>query len=189
MPTNEMTKEAIARALRELAQTRPFGEISVQDIVRQCKVSRKTFYNHFEDKYQLVNWIFNHEIGNWLVAETTLEDWPKGSLALCRYLRENRVYYKNVLHFEGQNNLKEYLYALTEQQIKALLQELGAAKTISPEDLSFIIHFYYHAFIGELSVWVRQNMEDSPEHIVERWEGMVDRTLENFVEKFAKKDG
>ncbi len=191
MANNQITKAAIASALKKLTDTISFEEISVQDIVAECGISRKTFYNHFADKYQLVDWIFNHDIGDRLIAETTLKDWPKGSLLLCLYLRENKKYYKSVLNFEGQNSLKNYLYALTDQQIHILTKEIFKDqkfvkdKKISNEDMEFIINFYYHAFVGELLVWVKQDMKDSPERIVERWQGMVDKTLENFVMKFV----
>ncbi|MFA9466524.1 MAG: TetR/AcrR family transcriptional regulator C-terminal domain-containing protein [Velocimicrobium sp.] len=191
MANKQITQMAIANALKKLSDTMPFEEISVQDISIECGISRKTFYNHFEDKYQLVDWIFRYEIGDKLIAETSLNDWKRGSLLLCRYLKENKKYYENVLNFEGQNSFKEYLYDLTERQIHILTEELQRKKEtlknrqITEEDMEFIINFYYHAFIGEISVWAKQGMRVSSERLVELWIGMVDQTLENFVIKFS----
>ncbi len=185
MPNSRITKLAIAAVIKELAREKDFKDISVQDIVSGCGISRKTFYNHFQDKFQLVDWIFKQEIFEKILSTTTVRDWKQGSLALCRYLSDNREFYLNMLRFEGQNSLKQYLYDLTDAQIKMLVSELLKGRRISGGDLTFIIEFYYHAFIGTLSVWVQQDMKGSPDRIVDLWCGLVDNSLENFIAKFA----
>ena len=52
------TKQLLADALRRLLQTKRYADITVADIVRECGVSRYTFYYHFKDKQDLVNWIY-----------------------------------------------------------------------------------------------------------------------------------
>ena len=40
----------ISQALLALMREKPYEKISVQDISRRAYVSRTTFYNHFQDK-------------------------------------------------------------------------------------------------------------------------------------------
>ena len=61
MPDSNITKRALASALKELMEDSPFSKISVSDICQACDMNRKSFYYHFKDKYELVNWIFNEE--------------------------------------------------------------------------------------------------------------------------------
>ena len=61
MPDSNITKRALAAALKELMETQPFARISVGDICQACDMSRKSFYYHFKDKYDLVNWIYYTE--------------------------------------------------------------------------------------------------------------------------------
>ena len=35
-----------------------FAKISISDLCEECGLNRKSFYYHFKDKYDLVNWIF-----------------------------------------------------------------------------------------------------------------------------------
>ena len=44
--------------MKNLMRGRPFEKISVSDICVECGINRKSFYYHFRDKYDLVNWIF-----------------------------------------------------------------------------------------------------------------------------------
>ena len=61
MPYSNATKQAFADALRKLLEQKPFAKISVSHICEECGMNRKSFYYHFKDKYDLVNWIFDVE--------------------------------------------------------------------------------------------------------------------------------
>lgn len=57
------TKRAIREAFKQLIAEKPFAGITVQDIIDRAMVNRKTFYNHFSDKYDLAEQIMR-DIGN-----------------------------------------------------------------------------------------------------------------------------
>ena len=58
MSNNSITKEALATALKKLLEQQPLSKISVKHITDYCNISRNTFYYHFKDKYELINWMF-----------------------------------------------------------------------------------------------------------------------------------
>jgi probable dihydroxyacetone kinase regulator len=190
MSNAAITKQAIARAMKELMAHIPFDRITTEDILQASGVSRKTFYYHFRDKYDLVNWIFGSEIMDSILESTTLENWAEGSLKLCRYVQSNQAFYTNAIHATGQNCFSKYLYTLTEKQITKLCQEAcggrTGGRTIAPDDLKFIIDFYYNAFLGVFIPWINTDMKDSPEIIVQRWHNAVDQSLERFIARVAK---
>ena len=53
LPDSNITKKALAAALKSLMQTQAFEKISVGEICEVCELSRKSFYYHFKDKYDL----------------------------------------------------------------------------------------------------------------------------------------
>ena len=61
MADSNITKLALSNALKELLEEQSFEKISVSDICERCGMNRKSFYYHFKDKYDLVNWIFDTE--------------------------------------------------------------------------------------------------------------------------------
>ena len=61
MADSNITKSALASALKELMETTPFAKITVSDICAKCNMNRKSFYYHFKDKFGLVNWIYDVE--------------------------------------------------------------------------------------------------------------------------------
>ena len=58
MADSNITKNALASSLKSLMEQKPFQKINVNDICEGCGMNRKSFYYHFKDKYDLVNWIF-----------------------------------------------------------------------------------------------------------------------------------
>ena len=61
MADSNITRRALSAAPKELMQEKPFEKISVADICQKCEMNRQSFYYHFKDKYDLVNWIFDNE--------------------------------------------------------------------------------------------------------------------------------
>ncbi|MDD3214903.1 MAG: TetR family transcriptional regulator, partial [Eubacteriales bacterium] len=61
MPEANITKRALGASLKTLMQTKPFHKISVGEICEHCGMHRKSFYYHFQDKYDLLNWVFYSE--------------------------------------------------------------------------------------------------------------------------------
>lgn len=61
MADSNITKHALANAMKALLEEQSFDKISVSDICERCGMNRKSFYYHFRDKHDLVNWIFDTE--------------------------------------------------------------------------------------------------------------------------------
>ena len=84
MPRSNQTKHLLAESLQELMVTTPLEKISVNDIVDHAGVGRNTFYYHFEDKYDLVNWYFQSGITRFLVERSAYSSWDSLLAALKR---------------------------------------------------------------------------------------------------------
>src|ERR1700761_6644091 len=53
-PRIRRTRQLLQGALRTLMETKNFDEIAVQDITEAATVNRATFYDHYTDKYALL---------------------------------------------------------------------------------------------------------------------------------------
>lgn len=65
---SQMTKQALANSLKSLLQKKTLNKITIKDIVDDCGVNRQTFYYHFQDVYDLVDWIFHHDFERLLAS-------------------------------------------------------------------------------------------------------------------------
>ena len=91
-------------------------------------MNRNSFYYHFKDKYDLINWIFYTEF----VSNIHLEEY-KDALQLlediCDYLYQERDFYRVALKMEGQNSFQEYFSEVMDPYLKYLADQImGAGK-------------------------------------------------------------
>lgn len=157
MANSDFTKFMIARGMKELLETRPFTELTVGDVARHCKMSRNTFYYHFRDKYDVINWIFHTEITP-LIGDMSIDKWGSGMRALCHYLQENRAFYANVVQFEGQNGLSDCLMEFYENLVQNMICNTGGENVLEPQQIKIISRFYAHGMSGALLDWIRNGM-------------------------------
>ena len=76
------TKQAIAESLKHLLLRKPITKITINDITEDCGISRMTFYYHFNDIYDLVEWACEEEARAALSDDRTAETWQMGFRSL-----------------------------------------------------------------------------------------------------------
>ena len=54
----EKMKYRLAEAMKVCMKRMPVEKITVKEIVDECGTTRQTFYRHFLDEYDLINWYF-----------------------------------------------------------------------------------------------------------------------------------
>lgn len=137
MSDTNATKNALAASMKRLMQQRPFEKISVSDICADCGINRKSFYYHFRDKYDLVNWIFY----NGFMTEIDLSRYENGWDLLeevCRYFYRERAFYRAALRIEGQNSFKDYLIETAQPAARFFAQDILAQSEDSAFDMAFV---------------------------------------------------
>ena len=84
---SQITKRALASALKELLEHKPLNKITIADITEQCGVNRQTFYYHFQDIYALLEWIYTTDAQRLLEGKRDGDTWQQGFLQVLEYIR------------------------------------------------------------------------------------------------------
>ena len=92
---SQITKRALASALKELLEHKPLNKITIADITEQCGVNRQTFYYHFQDIYALLEWIYTTDAQRLLEGKRDGDTWQQGFLQVLEYIRDNRALVRN----------------------------------------------------------------------------------------------
>ncbi|MCI2047240.1 MAG: dihydroxyacetone kinase transcriptional activator DhaS [Faecalibacterium sp.] len=164
MPGASRTKQILAASLKDLMQTMPLEKISVSDIVEHADIGRNTFYYHFQDKFDLVNWIFQTESTRFFTERAIKENWSSALESIEDYLKENKEFYCNALAYNGQNSLQSFLFDtisdLVVQQVRSM--EMPEYRSLSKEELRFIGDFIASAMVGIVVRWAKLGMKEDP---------------------------
>ena len=168
LPMSQMTKRALEASLKELLRHKPLDKITVSDLTDHCGVNRMTFYYHFKDIYDLVEWCCEEDAARALAGQKTYDTWQQGFLQILEALRKDKAFFTSVYRSISREQLENYLYRLTYVLMMGVVEERAAGMTVRPEDKEFIDNFYKYAFVGLTLEWVRTGMKDDPAALVER---------------------
>ena len=162
MADSNITKNALAAALRRLMKDQGFEKISVSEICEECGMNRKSFYYHFKDKYDLVNWIFYDEFLTDLQVASYETGWD-ALKDLCRKFYEDRDFYLEALKIEGQNSFCDYVAETIGPLVSYFTEELFKQDT----EREFFCTFFTDALLHSIMRWLNGHMNMSPEAFVD----------------------
>lgn len=160
MPDSNITKRALAEAMKKLMHEKAFAKISVGDVCEQCGMNRKSFYYHFQDKYELVNWIYYTEFVEGIREKTYESAWDF-FLDMCSYFENNRAFYLNALDVTGQNSFREYY----SQIFRGIIQMALEGTFADPRREAFYTVFFTDAFLAGIERWLREHTYSSEEFV------------------------
>ena len=162
MPKPELTKKLIADALKKLSAHKHLDKISISEIVDTAGLNRQTFYYHFQDKQELVCWIFDTDV-------ISLADKTQNAVLLSDivgHLYSEKNFYIYALTSEVQNNLREHLFKYCYRRCtEELLIILGSRKA-DEKALHMVAEFFTHAIVGSLVRWAQEGMKTDNKQFV-----------------------
>ena len=168
---SQVTKRALEASLKNLLLQKPLSKITISDITEDCGISRMTFYYHFKDIYDLVEWSCQEDASKALAGNKTYETWQQGLLQIFEAVQENKPFILNVYRSVSREQVENYLYQLTYDLLEGVVEEQAAGMSVRPEDKAFIANVYKYAFVGLMLDWIKHDMKGEPKQIIDRlWE-------------------
>lgn len=144
VPSNDRrvrkTREAIAKAFLETLGRISLRDVSVQDIAAAADVNRSTFYAHFEDKFDLFNYVVRDSFLRMLGPDLPTRD-RADRKSLAKLVQTT---YDFFLYLNGQCPPEERLYRpVAENQVQEVLLEIlcrwfGGEKSKPTPDVLYV---------------------------------------------------
>ena len=180
---SDITKRAISASLKKLLREKKLNKITVQDIADDCGINRQTFYYHFQDIYDLVEWTCIEDTEKVLKENRTYATWQEGFLAVFYLAKEDKTFIENIYRSVSLELLEQYLYRLVYPLLKNVVDEKAKNYTVRDENKKYIADFYKYAFVGIMLDWVRDGMQEDPKRIVERISLLIEGDIVRALEK------
>lgn len=182
---SQVTKRALETSLKNLLLKKPLSKITINDITEDCGISRMTFYYHFKDIYDLVEWSCLEDAKRALEGKKTYENWQQGLLRIFEAVQDNKPFIINVYRSVSREHVETYLYKVTYDLLIDVVNEKAEGSVIREEDKQFIADFYKYAFVGVMLNWVKNDMKEDPHKIVERMNAIMQGNVAGAIEKFS----
>lgn len=168
----------LRNALIKLLEQKPFNNIYVKDICETAAVPRATFYNHFEDKYDLLSFCLRQ-------LEKQLE--PTGKYInsddyyfsllnnAADYCMEHRTFLKKISQLNNNNIFVTELQAQMASQILSHVKSKQKNLRSMRVPLEIFAEYYAGALIGIIKWWINSEEDWSKEQLMKGAEILLSR--------------
>lgn len=180
------TKYAMEDSLKKLLQKKPLDKITISDITDDCGISRMTFYYHFKDIYDLVDWVCLNEVQHALNCLRIFSTWQKGFLEVFKAVQNSKSFFLNVYSCLGLEKIQDYLYNLTYQILIKIVSEKSAGLKITEDDKKFVADYFKFVMVGLVLQWIKTGMKENPEDIVRRLSTTSNGSIRMFLERLSR---
>lgn len=155
-----ITKQLFADSLKSILEKKSIDKITIKELCDECSFSRRTFYRHFRDMYDLVEWIYKHDINDKINSQKDFTCWKKCLLHLFNYFYINKDMTYIIIKFTDLHNFENFLYESAYKFIKDIVEQEGKRYFIKKPDVEFLINYYTLSFVSMLIQWMKNGMKD-----------------------------
>lgn len=178
------TKKALEASLKKLLVDKTLDKITINDLTTDCGISRMSFYYHFKDIYDLVEWCCVEDGRQALQGKRTYETWQEGIYQIFEAVLENKAFILNIYRSIDRGKVENYLHKLTYQLIADVVEEKCKGIDLPQEDKTFIADFYKYGFVGVMLDWIERGMKDDYGKIVEMMSTTLRGSITNSIHNF-----
>ena len=160
---NEETLLLFAKAIKSLIKTQPLDKITVTDIVFQAGKTRQTFYRHFQDKYDLLEYCVKNieqeltEKINTTQYSNSKEFYTNLVMSLLEYISENKKMFKSVLKNNFDNSVNKIFMNTCINYITDMLEKEKDQGIYHKTKIPIIAQFYAGAVISTIVWWIKND--------------------------------
>lgn len=182
MQGKENIDELLAESFKALVLEEPIEKITIKEITDRAGVIRPTFYNHFQDKYELLEWIIRTQV---IDPVRPLMDggFVNESLILIfKNVYKDSSFYARASRLEGQNSFSEICQGCIEDLLLHVLKTLttkdAPQKWLTMERLA---QFYAYSMCYIVIAWIKSGFSSEPEEMAEIYQFMFSRSLQDVI--------
>ncbi len=177
------TDTLLAESLKELALNNPIEKITVKEITDKGGVIRPTFYNHFQDKYELLEWIIWTDLLEPIRPLIENQMMDEALLLLFMNIEKEKKFYIKAAKLEGQNSfeliarscVKGILLEIIEKNPKDKIMKF---QWLTPERIA---EYYAQSICSVALVWIKSGLAVSAKELAEIYDYIMKHSIEEVL--------
>ena len=155
----KFTRKAIMNSLLELLKTKSIDKVTVKDICDDCEINRNTFYYHFKDIPDVVEFILKKK---W--DEILEHPQDRASILECMeemadLVRNNRKVMFNVYRSVKKDTFLFYMNEISNYIIMEYFRKNADQFDLDEGEIRILIQYYKCLFMGFLMEWLDNNLK------------------------------
>lgn len=158
------TKRKIADCVKQLMRKKEIRKITIQDIMDGTKMSRQSFYYHFKDIYDVLEWVEQYDFAEQIVCREnqTMEEWV---LHLFHVLDEQRAFFERIVNEIEWPKLLPVIAVPIEEQISFLMHRYDRLDA-NGVDFNFCVKFATTSYCYYLMDYIYHKKRKTDQELV-----------------------
>ena len=165
MNDKQGAKWKLAVSIKKLMDFDSLENITVKDIVKNADVSRQTFYRHFKDKYDLVNWYFDILASDCFDQMGVSHTMREGLIYKFDFIRKEKRFFIQAFKSSDYNSIKKHDYEYIFEFYKNIICSKTRMNLL--DDQRFLLELYCHGSISMTVDWALKGMKKSSEELAD----------------------
>lgn len=166
MVKKQATRKLLIDSFIELSKQMPFEKISIADITQNCGLSRKTFYNYFQDKYDLIEYVLITNFST--IANRDIMHSPVISCTkMFEYISEHISMFKSISRKRNEE-ISQSLYRVTYKIMSDYIAKESGVNTLNAAD-AFQLSCYVHGSNIKMLEWINDHSDQISAEMIGRY--------------------
>lgn len=173
----DLTRRLIADSFKTLMLRCPFEKISILMITNEAGIRRPSFYNHFQDKYDLLEWIVDTEIVAPAEAPLLSGQHREALYGLFSRLMDSAPFYRRAFAVTGQNGFEEsFIAGMRELFLRCapLAAPAGHAELLTPR---IVASFHAVCFVSVVKNWLESGRSYSVDELTDAYLYLISHSV------------
>lgn len=179
-------KKIIAETMNKMIKKKGSEKITVTALIEECHISRQTFYYHFKDLMDVLEWSVCKGTEH-IVAESLKADDMKSALEIFISFSSDRFIELSKLMDSGKRaELEELITDAVEGYLLEVLKKNMPEISVNYSDMKTLLRFNAFGLAGTLLDFCK-NLQTDREKLAEQLEKMISLQFLNFVSTYSEK--
>uniref|UniRef100_UPI003FF0620A TetR/AcrR family transcriptional regulator C-terminal domain-containing protein n=1 Tax=Roseburia sp. TaxID=2049040 RepID=UPI003FF0620A len=175
----------LAESFKELAVKQPIEKITIKEITDKAGVIRPTFYNHFQDKYELLEWIIKAQLLDPIEPLVQNGMVNEALTLLFTNIEKEKEFYSRAVRLEGQNSFGVITQKCVEELLLKVIRKAETGKKgryawLTPERIA---EYYAQSMCYVTITWIRSGMTASARELTEIYQYIIKRSMEDVIQE------
>ena len=178
------TQDAILKTFGDLLEALPFEKITVSTLIRECNISRNTFYYHYEDIPSLLQDVLQQEFSRIYAQTDGKGNWRDRVLLLLNTIGAHRKVYDRIYHSSYQEALRSDIQRIALRFSLTAVQDAGG-HALSESLQQTIAAFFSSAILGVCSLWLDSGADEPAQALISRmavFDGLLEQAVARAME-------
>ena len=147
-----LTEAAIQDAFLKLLSEQPFDKITVTQLVDECQITRRTFYYHYSDLYELLD----------------TGSWEECMISASRFAREHKRAVYHIYTSSHRLELEKHVDRISGEMMRSYVEAQAHGLRVSEADKKLVCDLYRFGITDIFYEWLENGMKEDLEAQIRR---------------------